>query len=120
MSRSIFGWDLPPGVTTRMLPGYDDPPCEICGRGDDCICPECPVCQGYGDPHCYRDHGLQLTKEQVVAISQVEIEQAKENVLAREEAHGYLVDRLDELNLKDETESFIRKRKEYLRDATNK
>lgn len=31
--RSVFGWDLPPGVTTSMLPGNEpQPPC----------CEECP------------------------------------------------------------------------------
>lgn len=28
MSRSIFGWDLPPGVSTRDLPGNQDDPSE--------------------------------------------------------------------------------------------
>jgi hypothetical protein len=32
--------------------------CEVCGQNeDDCICPECPICQGVGDPFCYIDQG---------------------------------------------------------------
>jgi len=31
-------------------------PCEVCGQfEDDCVCPECLVCGGYGDPYCYSD-----------------------------------------------------------------
>lgn len=44
----------------------DEYPCEICGNHvDDCVCPECPVCEIYGDPDCYKNHGLTLTKEQI-------------------------------------------------------
>jgi len=56
MSRSMFGWSLPPGVTSRMIDeayGREEP-CQICGLWpDDCICPECPVCGSFGDPACY-------------------------------------------------------------------
>lgn len=56
--RSVFGWDYPPGCSS--LPWDEpDPPCEICGEDiDSCICPECPVCEEYGDPRCYLEHGL--------------------------------------------------------------
>lgn len=78
MSRSIFGWSLPPGVTSRMIDeAYGtETPCDVCGGWPDpgpgataCICPECPVCGSFGDPKCYRDehevrHGLYRTKEQ--------------------------------------------------------
>src|SRR5215467_3460019 len=55
---SKFGWDLPPGVTQRMIDeayGRDDEPCEVCGQPVDngCICPECPEYHTVGDPHCY-------------------------------------------------------------------
>lgn len=66
MSRSIFGWSLPPGVTMNDI----DPPsgsCEVCGGDidrDDCICPECPVCSDFGNPRCYIEHGLRRTEEQ--------------------------------------------------------
>lgn len=68
---SIFGWDLPPGVTSRMI---DESmgigmPCEVCGHDcDRCICPECPTCGTHGDPVCYAlgpvGHGLTLTPDQ--------------------------------------------------------
>ena len=36
MSRSIFGWDLPPGVTSDMINGEDmNPVCEDCGLLDE-------------------------------------------------------------------------------------
>jgi hypothetical protein len=67
MSRSPFGWDLPPGVTSRMIDEaagiYDQ--CEVCGlEVGDCICPECPECGEVGNPDCYENHGLVRTPEQ--------------------------------------------------------
>src|ERR1700720_3365653 len=56
MSRSVFGWSYPPGCSG---PPDDEGPCAVCGNGvDDCTCPECPICKTIGDPHCYRQHGL--------------------------------------------------------------
>ena len=63
---SIFGWSLPPGVTT--LPGEEPCICEICCQdvdADECICPECPECGSQGDPKCYEEHGLVRTEEQI-------------------------------------------------------
>lgn len=73
---SIFGWDYPPGC--HSVPGDEpDPPCDVCGGFPDfyskkperpgymkCICPECPVCGEYGNPKCYKEHGLVITDEQ--------------------------------------------------------
>ena len=63
-----FGWSLPPGVSHRMIDeamGFDEP-CEMCGYDvDHCVCPECPVCDTYGDPACYSKHGLIVSKEQI-------------------------------------------------------
>ena len=80
MSKSIFGWDLPPGVITRMIEqAYeaDDGPCAICAKpADACICPECQVCREIGRPQCYRTspgegfpdgHGMTLSKAQAVS-----------------------------------------------------
>ena len=55
--------NLPPGVTNAMIEAhFADAPCEMCGHyPDDCICPECPVCQEQGNPDCYHSitgHGL--------------------------------------------------------------
>ena len=76
---SIFGWDLPPGVTSSMLPGNQpEGPCEVCGLPvDDCICPECPECGCQGDPECYDKHGLVLTEEQKASKAKADKE-AKE------------------------------------------
>jgi hypothetical protein len=90
MSRGIFGWDLPPGVTQRMIDEAFgiEAPCDVCGKSvDDCICPECETCQSVGDPRCYdgvparRDptdavqltagvpsHGLDRTPEQIASF----------------------------------------------------
>jgi len=78
----LFGWDLPPGVTMRDI---DPPelPCEICGEFvDNCICPECSVCGGVGDPLCYEKHGLVRSKQQIENLTKREAEWAAE---AREE-----------------------------------
>ncbi len=50
----------------------EDPPCAVCGKGDDCICPECPVCEGVGDPACYEKHGMVRTDEQVRSLAEAE------------------------------------------------
>jgi hypothetical protein len=55
----MTGFNLPPGVTSAMIEDAlgTDQPCAVCGQWEDyCICPECPVCGGIGDPYCYSDH----------------------------------------------------------------
>lgn len=56
MTINKMGWDLPPGVTSRMIDeaaGVDEP-CECCGKSvDECICEECPNCHETGNPECY-------------------------------------------------------------------
>lgn len=66
MSKSIFGWSYPPGVTGREPEITGDwGPCEVCCQDiDDCVCPECPICGRQGDPACYVDHGLRRTEDQ--------------------------------------------------------
>lgn len=66
--RSIFGWDLPPGVTNRMIEAqFEEGPCEVCFRHvDDCICPECPKCGDFGNPQCYIEHGLKYSIDQKI------------------------------------------------------
>jgi hypothetical protein len=60
-----FGWDLPPGVSMSDIDPPEQP-CEVCGiEAGNCICPECPQCGSYGDPHCYEKHGLVRTPEQI-------------------------------------------------------
>ena len=67
MTRSVFGWSLPPGVTYRMIDEQcGDGPCMVCGQDfDTCICPECPQCGGVGYPDCYANHGLTKSPLQV-------------------------------------------------------
>ena len=73
---SKFGWSLPPGCS--KLPYDDDYPCEVCGKFvEDCICPECPVCNTVGDENCYKEHGLELTWDQKIAKQEWEVEQSK-------------------------------------------
>jgi hypothetical protein len=89
MSRNVFGWDLPPGVTQRMIDDQfgTEAPCDVCGKwADDCICPECPVCGEYGNPACYaadgdflpdpqRTHGLTRSDAQVRTYAEFQAEQ---------------------------------------------
>jgi hypothetical protein len=72
-----FGWSLPPGVTNRMIDqAYGiDQPCEVCGGNpdtDECICPECPVCEAYGDPYCYEQGHLELNVAQYMQLKELE------------------------------------------------
>lgn len=63
MNKSVFGWNYPPGCSG---PPDDDYPCMVCGQYEGfCECPECPVCGEYGNPECYKEHGLQLTFLQI-------------------------------------------------------
>lgn len=42
--------------------------CIVCGRyDDDCICPQCPVCDNVGDPMCYSYHGMHLSTDQLMS-----------------------------------------------------
>jgi len=79
MSR-LFGWSLPPGCST--LPGEEDEgPCDVCKKAvDDCICDECPTCEAQGDPKCFREHGLRLTREQVVSRLEAEAYELQERL----------------------------------------
>lgn len=101
MSRSIFGWDYPPGAANDPNAPWNqvDPPCAICGKeAGVCICPECPTCGAQGDPGCYVEdacpvcgialedtctlsecyysampnHGLRRTPEQVRSLKEAE------------------------------------------------
>jgi hypothetical protein len=77
----IFGWDLPPGVTTSMLPGNQIAYCDVCGKIDDaCVCPECSTCSSIGDPVCYKEHGLKLNREQVIAREESKIDILQEQI----------------------------------------
>jgi len=58
MSRSMFGWSLPPGVTNQMIEEAQglEQPCEVCGLwADDCQCPICPTCKVQGKQACWND-----------------------------------------------------------------
>ena len=76
---------------------YKDPPeepfvCETCGatHEDDCICKECPVCEEYGNPNCYKEHGMKYTIEQINKRNQYELYckmEAYLEQLAYEEEH---------------------------------
>jgi hypothetical protein len=66
MSRHLFGWDLPPGVSQRMIDeaAGEEGPCQVCGKPvEDCTCPACPTCGVVGDPDCYFSHGMKRHPE---------------------------------------------------------
>jgi hypothetical protein len=72
MRSSIFGWSYPPGCSGPP----DDPGfCEVCGENIDyCECPECPICHEYGNPDCYKFHGMKRTEEQKFSLECAERE----------------------------------------------
>ena len=94
MSRSIFGWSLPPGAAEHPSAPWnqDEPPCEICGNStDDCICPECPVCECQGEPLCYATpddarHAMYRTQEQEDSLADNQTQWAEQ---AQAEADQY-------------------------------
>ena len=100
MSRSIFGWSLPPGCTHRMIEEQcEEGPCAVCAMDPaDCICLECPECGAQGDPKCYEPrhsekhwdgpngHGLKLNKAQCLSRQRAVIYAAKQRVQDEEMA----------------------------------
>ena len=85
---SIFGWDLPAGVTSRDIDG-GDAPCDLCGvHVDACECPECPTCGTVGDVDCLKKHGMTLTPEQIAigweSVGRAAIEEARWEEYAEE------------------------------------
>lgn len=90
----VTGWNLPPGCTYADLEAAmgTENPCEVCGRwSDDCICPECPKCGQYGDPQCYRKHGLSMSAIQIASKLECEEAMREENRRADEAFYrGYL------------------------------
>lgn len=97
MSR--FGWDLPPGVTNRMIEEQcADGPCAVCALpANDCVCPECPTCGEIGNPECYyprmnpfRGHGLRLSREQVIGRQKARVRRAADALHDEEMALVYL------------------------------
>ena len=76
----MTGWNLPPGVTTAMINGLsEEGPCGVCGGFvDDCICPECPVCQTIGDPDCYVQHDMVHSQAQIDSMAHAKAMQAEE------------------------------------------
>ena len=101
MSRLLFGWDLPPGVSMRDIEDAmsQDYPCDVCGNpATACICPECRVCGAAGDVHCYipnrqrdgTDHGMVRTLEQQAAY-RAYLERSRSSTAAAEpQPHGYV------------------------------
>ena len=106
MRRHPFGWDLPPGVTQRMIDeqcGGDEGPCECCGCDPaDCICPECPTCHTTGNLECYEviarkvSHGLKFSREQCIGQSKLRIARLKEQIQDEELALAYLEEHPEE------------------------
>jgi len=90
----MFGWSYPPGCSS--VPGDEAEICEVCATVDDCICPECPVCESLGDPKCYLPteqggHGMVLNEEQKASVKKMEEWTKQEN-----ERYEYLGTHIDE------------------------
>lgn len=100
MTRSIFGWSLPPGVSMRDI---DPPefPCLVCGHmSESCICPECPDCGVCGDPDCYdRGHPsdypaaeVQLQRNEAQILGRALRDEQELEMARREREHYRLYD----------------------------
>jgi len=94
---SIFGWSYPTGAANDPNAPYnqnDDGPCEVCGKAtDDCICPECPVCENIGDITCYENHhGMTRTKAQIDSLSNAEAGWAEQAQAEAESEAAYYAD----------------------------
>lgn len=84
--NKMFPSDYPPGC--HSVPDYEPAMCEVCG-GDhglgcpdepgSCICPDCPKCGQFGDPNCYRNHGLVITWAQANQLKTMEEMREDEN-----------------------------------------
>lgn len=93
MSRRPFGWDLPPGVTHRMIEEQfgDDGPCECCGHDvTDCICPECQVCGQTGNVTCYVSHGMTRNNQQLIGLCENDIRTMRLRIQEEEEHIAFL------------------------------
>ena len=104
MTRSMFGWSLPPGCTQRMIDeAYgDDRPCECCGYDPaECICQECPVCNATGDPQCYdkkahsRYHHMAYGKEQLIGQTRMKIAALQDEISAESQYIAWLEEKPD-------------------------
>lgn len=89
----MSGYNLPPGVSLRDIDPPEQP-CAVCGFGtDNCICPECPKCQTYGDPVCYEEHGLRRTDAQRIGFTKMQIAELKERIAEHEQYLQLLEDK---------------------------
>jgi hypothetical protein len=87
----MTGWNMPPGCNVRDIPGYEDGPCAVCAKDvTDCICPECPTCKEQGNPKCYSDHGLKLSREQAISRQEVRLHSAMLQAAEEEQVLEYL------------------------------
>ena len=70
----MTGWNMPPGCNVRDIPGNEDHPCDCCGRDPaDCICPECPECEDYGNVECYKKGHLEYNRDQLIGQATMRI-----------------------------------------------
>jgi hypothetical protein len=60
-----------PGAVKDLFAPYKqvDGPCAVCGKIDDCICPDCPECGARGAPRCYEQHGLVRSEYQIQSLA---------------------------------------------------
>jgi hypothetical protein len=101
---SIFGWDLPPGCTTRdidIAAGVYDV-CEICYESiDDCMCDECPTCATVGDVVCCYTHGFVWSPQQQTAYKAGRVKLSEAEAQARADAEAEARAWADEQMLED-------------------
>jgi hypoxanthine-guanine phosphoribosyltransferase len=73
----------------------------MCGKDvDNCICPECPVCEAIGDPLCYEKHGLIQTEEQKESLAKYEQFMKEQEEIGHRIENAIWKDHMDERVIK--------------------
>jgi predicted ATP-dependent serine protease len=93
----MTGWNMPPGVNERDIPGNEDYVCECCGHESaDCICQECPVCEEYGNLECYKKGHLKFNKMQLIGQARMRVSRIQDQIADEESYITWLSEQPDD------------------------
>lgn len=94
-----MAFNLPPGCSVSDIPGNrpEDDFCPVCFQNVDmCMCHKCPACGEVGRPECYKERGLQLTKQQAIARAKQKIEDLEDDIADGQRYIEWLEDQDDD------------------------